>query len=155
MGNRAVIVSKNSVIEINGRKAINPYAIGVYLHWNGGRDSVEGFLAYCDIQGYRMPSADRSYGFARLTQTIANYFDSGLSVGVDLAMNLDCDNWDNGVYIIDRWNIVDRMYFDGEEQTDYPLRDMLIEINNKQPAGIQVTEEEIDKYIEKMNTPFN
>ena len=34
MGNRAVITTPDK-------------KIGVYLHWNGGRDSVEGFLQTC------------------------------------------------------------------------------------------------------------
>ena len=40
MGNRAVITTKE-------RK------IGLYLHWNGGRDTVEPLLKYCELQGYR------------------------------------------------------------------------------------------------------
>ena len=148
MGNRAVIVTKNQTTEINGKKIINPDAIGVYVHHNGGRDSIEGFLAYCDLKQYRPPSEDLSYGFARLIQIIANYFTSGLSVGVDLAARLDCDNWDNGVYIIDGWEIVDRMYFNGEEQNHYSLREMLKEINLKQPMGsVQVTDWKIEEYL--------
>ena len=46
MGNRAVITTKEN-FENNG--------IGIYLHWNGGRDSVEGFLEYCRRKGYRSP----------------------------------------------------------------------------------------------------
>ena len=42
MGNRAVITKDRDL-----------YGIGVYLHWNGGRDSVEAFLAYCDLKRYR------------------------------------------------------------------------------------------------------
>ena len=37
MGNRAVITTKE-------RK------IGLYLHWNGGRDTVEPLLKYCELQ---------------------------------------------------------------------------------------------------------
>ena len=33
MGNRAIITTKDCDLSL-------------YLHWNGGRDSVEGFLAY-------------------------------------------------------------------------------------------------------------
>lgn len=51
MGNRAVITTPE-------RK------VGVYLHWNGGRDTVEPLLKYCELQGYRAPSSDE-YGFAR------------------------------------------------------------------------------------------
>lgn len=49
MGNRAVITTPE-------RK------IGLYLHWNGGRDTVEPLLRYCELKGYRAPSSD-SYGW--------------------------------------------------------------------------------------------
>ena len=53
MGNRAVITTQEYIT--------NPDAIGVYLHWNGGRDSVEAFLKYCDLRGFRPPDSDE-YG---------------------------------------------------------------------------------------------
>jgi len=43
MGNRAVITTA-------------PYStsnVGIYVHWNGGRASVEGFLKACRELGYR------------------------------------------------------------------------------------------------------
>ena len=100
MGNRCVITTKEN-FENNG--------VGIYLHWNGGRDSVEGFLKYCKMKGYREPTTD-CYGWAYLVTTIGNFFGDGLSIGVDTVNNLDCDNGDNGVYIIDGWKIVDRKY---------------------------------------------
>lgn len=127
MGNRAVITTREN-FENNG--------IGIYLHWNGGRDSVEGFLKYCDIRDFRAPDTD-CYGFARLAQVIANFFgDDGLSVGIDTLDRLDCDNGDNGTYIIEGWNIVDREYFRGAEQNRYPLNEMLALIDEKQPRPI-------------------
>lgn len=48
MGNRAVITTPE-------RK------VGIYLHWNGGRDTIEPLLKYCELQGYRAPSHD-DYG---------------------------------------------------------------------------------------------
>ena len=58
MGNRAIIKGHGN-------------SLGIYLHWNGGRDSVEAFLAYCKLKGYR---SDDSYSWARLAQVIGNYF---------------------------------------------------------------------------------
>lgn len=52
MGNRAVITTKER-------------ELALYLHWNGGRDTVEPLLRYCELQGYRPPSSD-SYGWARM-----------------------------------------------------------------------------------------
>lgn len=132
MGNRAVITNKDR-------------QIGVYLHWNGGRDSVNAFLTYCKIAGYRDLTSDPSYGFARLTQVISNWFGGGLSVGVNVLSRLDCDNFDNGMYIVDGWNIVGREYYDGEEQDEYDLEDMLLDIDSKQPGHLG--EEVIKKYL--------
>lgn len=132
MGNRAVITNKDK-------------EIGVYLHWNGGRDSVEAFLKYCEIAGFRSLTDDPSYGFARLTQVITNWFGGGLSCGVNVLSKLDCDNYDNGMYIVDGWQIVGREYHDGSEQQEYDLKDMVLEIDSKQANPIG--KEEIEKYF--------
>ena len=100
MGNRAVITTRDNY-KNNG--------VGVYLHWNGGRDSVEAFLATCKAKGYRPPERD-CYGWAYLCREIANFFDDGLSVGIDTLNRLDCDNGDNGTYIIENWEIVEQKY---------------------------------------------
>ena len=63
MGNRAVITTREN-FENNG--------IGVYLQWNGGRDSVSAFLEYCRLRNFRPPEED-NYGWARLIQIIANF----------------------------------------------------------------------------------
>lgn len=133
MGNRAVITTKEN-FDNNG--------IGIYLHWNGGYDSVSAFLKYCELKGYRSPSQD-CYGWARLCQVIGNFFGGSTSVGIDTVDNLDCNNWDNGVYIIEDWKIVGRVYFDGEEQDNYPLEEMLKEINKRMPATEQLDEDEL------------
>lgn len=56
--------------------------------------------------------------------------------GVDIANKLDCDNWDNGTYIIKDWKIVDRLYQRRKEQEVYPLMDMLLSIDEKQPEPL-------------------
>ena len=135
MGNRAVITTSKST-DIK-----NSTDIGIYLHWNGGRDSVQAFLKYCELKGYRSPEKD-NYGWARLCQVIGNFFGGELSIGIDSCCSLDCDNWDNGVYIIEDWKIVGRKYFDGIEQDNYNLKDMLFDINEAQPEG-----EKLDKKV--------
>lgn len=124
MGNRAVITTKSK-------------RIGVYLHWNGGRDSVEAFLKYCELQGFRWPEDD-CYGWARLCQVISNYFVGGLSIGIDEYNKLDTDNGDNGVYIIEKWQIVERLYHNYPEQHEYDLKKMLKRIDESQPESIQL-----------------
>ena len=131
MGNRAVITTRSK-------------DIGVYLHWNGGRDSVEAFLKYCELKGYRPPELD-CYGWARLCQVIGNFFGGELSIGIDKYDKLDKDNGDNGVYIIENWNIVDRLFISWPEQHEYDLIGMLKSINNAQPEKERLSEEVIYK----------
>ena len=131
MGNRAVITTRDK-------------KIGVYLHWNGGRDSVEAFLKYCELKGFRSPETD-CYGWARLCQVIGNYFGGDLSIGIDQYNRLDTDNGDNGVYVIEDWKIVDRLFISWSEQHEYDLIEMLKDINKAQPTNEQLPEEKIEK----------
>lgn len=126
MGNRAVITTKAK-------------KLGVYLHWNGGRDSVEAFLQYCKIKGYRSPETD-SYGWARLSQVIGNFFGGTASIGLDTLDKLDTNNYDNGTYIIEDWEIVGRMYSHGEQQ-QHDLVEMLVKIDESQPVIEQLGRE--------------
>lgn len=141
MGNRAVITASKA-LDVRGSSDI-----GVYLHWNGGRDSVEGFLTYCKIKGYRAPDSD-NYGWARLCQVIGNFFGGDTSIGIDKCSCLDCDNFDNGVYIIKGWEIVGRQFFKGQEQDSYDLLDMLREINEAQPEKERVPDEALVAAVE-------
>ena len=99
MGNRAVIT-------------VAPYAetnVGIYLHWNGGRESVEAFLDAAKALGMRSPGGDPYYAMARLVQIIGNYFGGSTSLGIGLCSELDGES-DNGTYVIgDDWQIVDRL----------------------------------------------
>ena len=127
MGNRAVITTAE-------RK------VGVYLHWNGGRSSIEGFLGYCKRKGYPSPEQD-CYGWARLCQVIGNFFGGAYSVGIDAYWDLDADNGDNGTYIIKDWEIVDRLYFDGEEQMNYDLETFMRDVDVCQPEKERIFKE--------------
>ena len=131
MGNRAVVTfAKRCEIEkylvpsqngsdgqkLKGFVADNPHRVGVYLHWNGGRDSIEAFLGACKELGYRDGARD-SYGVARFTQTVCNFFGrDGLPVGVDTLEHLDTNNGDNGVYVVgDNWEIIGHEFAHGEQ----------------------------------------
>lgn len=140
MGNRAVITASKA-LDVQASKDI-----GIYLHWNGGRDSVEAFLTYCKLKGYRAPTSD-DYGWARLCQVIGNFFGGGCSIGIDTCDHLDCDNWDNGVYIIEGWEIIGRQYFKGAEQQNHSLRDMLIDINSAQPEKERIAVDVLENAI--------
>ena len=125
MGNRATIATKNKDLM-------------VYVHWNGGRDSIEGFLKFCELKGFRAPESD-SYGWARLVQVIANFFGAdGLSIGISKFNAGTCEGCDNGLYIIEKWQIVGREFFEGEEQNEYNFNDFLKELNNAQPENMRL-----------------
>lgn len=146
MGNRAVITA------CKDKEPLTSNDIGVYLHWCGGRDSVEALLAYCEAKGYRSPDTD-NYGWARLCQVIGNTLGGGLSLGIGCCCDLDCDNYDNGTYIIGGWTVIDRKYFDGVEQgSDETVSDVyerLIEINDSQPQAERLDDETLKNAAEK------
>ena len=144
MGNRAVITAATCEDVANCKE------IGIYVHWNGGRDYVQGWLTYCKLKGYRKPDED-NYGWARLCGVIANCFDAGLSVGIDTCDHLDCANGNNGTYIIKGWDIVGRKYFSGEEQDDAKLYSVLLKIDAMQPMQEQLGPSGIRRQLEKYN----
>jgi hypothetical protein len=99
MGNRAVITTA----------PFDENNVGIYVHWNGGQESIEGFLRAAKKLGYRCPTDD-CYGMARLTQAIGIFFGGELSIGVDVVKNLDCDNGDNGTWLIGPgWTLAGRV----------------------------------------------
>lgn len=101
MGNRAVITASKTRTK----------GVGIYLHWNGGEESVQAFLDVAKARGFRDPSYDESYGLARLCGLIHEFFgvDQDTSLGIGTLEQLDCDNYDNGVYVIGKdWQVVDR-----------------------------------------------
>lgn len=137
MGNRAVITTREN-FDNNG--------IGVYLHWQGGKRSVKAFLDYCKMRGFRAPDED-NYGWARLTQVIANFMGGdGLSVGVDTVNNLDCDNWDNGTYIIKGWKVVGHEYSEPNNDT-YDRFELLKAIDDSQPEEQKLGESKIKELM--------
>ena len=134
MGNRAFIAHKDA-------------PVGVYLHWNGGTDTVKPLLDYCRL-------ANRHSGF--------DSYGEGLSTFVTVAKNMLGDNLfielnykddpmleDNGTYWIDGWDIVGREtspYFT-EEQDGHNYQDMLEAIAAAQPEARRVSEEELAKAL--------
>jgi len=104
MGNRAIII-----FEDEKSKNFSP---AIYLHWNGGPESVYLFLDELD---HRKVRADQEYEAARFIQIVGEFMDqdrhSGLSLGVsDSPKNLkpktleSFDPGDNGIYVVCREN---------------------------------------------------
>lgn len=104
MGNRCVITNKDKLKSI-------------YLHWNGGRDTIEPMLRV----------AKRHGGTFEVLSAIAHKVFEGEIVSYEKA---DTNNYDNGVYIIDKnLNIIGREFFDWEEQQNHDpyLMEIVIE----------------------------
>lgn len=123
MGNRAIIVDKDTTKENANQK------IGIYLHWHGDKETVEQILSSAKDLGQRDVISDPAYGWARLCQRFADIiseeclaspyetskshaYETGIGIGI--VSDLDCHNYDNGVWKIDEnFNIVE--HTDGSE----------------------------------------
>lgn len=126
MGNRAVLVWKDK----DGHYDDN--SMGIYLYWNGGRDSVEAFLAYCEMKDLKSPTEDVHIGIENFVDVVTHFFGSTRSIYANKLSELDQNNHDNGVYVCDGWKIVGRKHMDGEEQKRYDFREILHAINQEQ-----------------------
>jgi hypothetical protein len=127
MGNRAIVKPEGK-------------NIGVYLHWNGGIDSVTAFLKYCELRRFR--DFDDSYGLARFCQVVGNFFGGSLSIGIYDNVGetqRDAKYMDNGIYVVKGWKIV-RHVGRSERREGYDLDDILKEIDSKQPSNEQLGE---------------
>lgn len=136
MGNRAIVKPKGK-------------NIGVYLHWNGGIDSVTAFLKYCELKDYR--SFDDSYGIARFCQVVGNFFGGGLSIGIQSGIGEtkhDAAYIDNGIYVVKGWKIVEHIG-EREPREGYDLNDMLKAIDVKQPES-----EQLGDFLDAVETPI-
>ncbi len=132
MGNRAVITIKEKDVPQEDWNSL-------YLHWNGGRDSVEPFLHVAKLYEIRCQE-DSSYAIARLSQLIGNTLGGTLSLGVGAYKCLDTHS-DNGVYVVEDWEIVDRLNHDGYEQSEYNFDEFVKEIRDMNDGVFGYTSE--------------
>lgn len=122
MGNRCVIVSEDTNNKNKTTKT------GIYLHWYGSEDTVKELLQEAKEKGVRSVTDDYTYGWARLCQICANRItedskgwsdkpDYSTGIGIGIVSQLDCHNYDNGVYYINKdFEIV--KHTSGEELED-------------------------------------
>ena len=101
MGNRAHVIFKAG-------DEISP---AIYLHWNGGPESVYAFLDELKLRGVR---SDASYSAARMVQIIGEFF-GAVGDGATLSLGITngpanisdpeeldrYDGGDNGVYVVE------------------------------------------------------
>lgn len=115
MGNRAVLQFRHKCEYTSGVEELP----SIYVHWNGGRASIEAFLNVARELHLR----NDSYGVARLCQIIGNFFGGNCSLGVKKEA---FDPGDNSIFVIEDFKIVDRLEtfngeikkYTGEEEND-------------------------------------
>lgn len=88
----------------------------VYVHWNGGRASIEGFLgAMRDLDLPRSTAAEAVDSLAKVMRSYL--WDSTVEVGP--RNRLDCDNGDNGEYVVSLdLQITKRRFRRADEEVD-------------------------------------
>jgi len=130
MGNRAVITFSTA----NNSPAI-------YLHWNGGRASVEGFLTAARQLGLRhAPTAQaQTEALDQLAEMLARFYfrcNVGMTVYRLHYAGSDRDNGDNGTYLIGRdLTIIDRLFKPrGEEINQAKTAAIVEQITTTAPA---------------------
>jgi hypothetical protein len=118
MGNRAVITFNTT-----------ESAPCIYLHWNGGRASVEAFLRVArhlelnaSMRGGGINFDLQAHTLDALAEILAKHFfncEVGFTVYRQTYGSADTDNWDNGVYVMNRnFDIVQRLYMRHAEEVD-------------------------------------
>lgn len=143
----------------SGIIAFKDHGTALGLRWNGGRDSVEAFLEYARLKGlpWRKESATAS-----LATIITNFFgNDGRTLSLiprdvtNDALPSDAgfvrthddllDAYDNGLYVVNGWRIVQREKPDWGndhvyiEQDEYDRVEMLKTIDQAQPEDQQLT----------------
>ena len=101
MGDRAVITASKS----------KDKGVGIYLHWYGDLPVVLALIDTAKRLGYRSPEYDETYGMARLCglACVLSGIRSEVGIGIGELSQLDCNNYDNGTYVIGgNWELVDR-----------------------------------------------
>lgn len=132
MGNRAYVI-----FEDQESQSFSP---AIYLHWNGGPESVYAFLDELDRRGVR---ADQEYEAARFVQVVGEYFmPDQLSLGIVSGPSSagDLSRWareDNGLYLVCRTapRRVRRLWWDWQAEvlTEWTTR----KVNAERKAAYQ------------------
>jgi hypothetical protein len=141
MGNRAVICFETTKYVIDKKTGVykpkgkTVEAFALYLHWNGGPESIYAFLDVCNKR-FADRGNDHGYFAARLTETIGRFFGGNLSLGLlsvsstaiaainckrPSVVDEELSQGDNGVYVLghrdnDGFTVVGR-YVDGKALT--------------------------------------
>ena len=111
MGNRAVITFNTA-----------DNAPAIYLHWNGGRASVQGFIDAARALGLRHAptAAAHTQALDQLAELLARHYfrcNVGMTVYRLHYAGADRDNGDNGTYLLGHdLTIIERFYKPGPDE---------------------------------------
>lgn len=111
MGNRAVITFDTA-----------DNAPAIYLHWNGGRASVQGFIDAARALGLRHAptAAAQTEALDQLAELLARHYfrcNVGMTVYRLHYAGADRDNGDNGTYLLGHdLTIIERFYKPGPDE---------------------------------------
>lgn len=137
MGNRATITTKDGVNKF-----------GLYVHWNGGRDTVEAVLNYLVTQDITF---ETELDFLREVKEVYK-FAFGNKYDINIWEQCDLDNYDNGVFILDKdkVQIIGRMYAPTTEQNEYDLLEMTEYIEEKMKERNFIKEQYLESVYNKI-----
>ena len=111
MGNRAVLTFNTA-----------DNAPAIYLHWNGGRASVQGFIDAARALGLRHAptAAAQTHALDQLAELLARHYfrcNVGMTVYRLHYAGADRDNGDNGTYLLGHdLTIIERFYKRGPDE---------------------------------------
>lgn len=137
MGNRAIITSTKK-------------DIALYMHWNGGRDTVEPLLEACAATGIPSPEKDPS-GWSAIASRARNYL--GDHVGLWTYQGDRSSPGDNGIYVIEDWSIKERIKGPRWEQVVHPKDKMLEVLEENMPRKDYTSPAAEDKHV-VVTTPY-
>jgi hypothetical protein len=140
-----------------GNRAVISFCTGksapcIYLHWNGGRPSIEAFLKTSKHLGLNQSILDahddtrydvQAEVMDKIAEMIAKHFfdcEVGRTVYRETYGNSDADNGDNGVYLIDRkLDIIGRVYnrYPDNEEVNMPIYNTILESVAKEQQELE------------------
>lgn len=101
MGNRALIVMQTPSEK-------QPLVPAIYVHWNGGIESVQAICDICRERDFRDPAQDPTYAIARMVGVWHEFF--GITHANSLGVTIydgESDQGDNGVYVLGAdWKVI-------------------------------------------------
>lgn len=93
--------------------------LGVGFDYRTDRITIEALLEYCNRKGGSVGfGEDTSHAVVEVTKVVSNYLNSSMGVGI---ISEPTSEWAiDGMYIVDGWDIVDRVKWDWKKDKEIP-----------------------------------